>query len=115
VRIALAPDPHARRRRLLGGAAIIAIILLACQASPALTQPAGIAPVPPGRVESPPPRSATERLAWQPGHWDWSAAEERYIWRPGRQIIRRPGATRYEPGRWVQSGGQWSWRRARWR
>jgi hypothetical protein len=113
MRTAPEPDPLTPRWCLLGGAA--ALVALSCLHIPAWAQPAGIPPVPPRRIELTPPRPPTDRLAWQPGQWDWNAAEERYVWRPGRQIIRRPGTTRYESGRWVQTGGDWVWRRARWR
>jgi len=78
-------------------------------------QPLGAPPVPPSRLETKPPRPASERIVWQQGTWEWDAAAERYTWRAGRHVVRRPGTTRYVPGRWVQTAGEWSWRRARWR
>lgn len=39
----------------------------------------------------------------------------RYLWRHGRPVMRRPGATRFVPGRWVLTGGDWAWRKAKWK
>jgi len=83
--------------------------------APAAAQPAGVPPIPPRRYESISPRPDGDRYGWQPGHWAWDAAASRYAWNSGRHIIRRPGTTRFIAGRWVQTGGDWTWRRARWR
>ncbi len=83
--------------------------------SPAVAQPVGVPPLPPRRHESTPPRPDSARFVWQPGTWEWDAAASRYTWHPGRHIVRRLGATRFVAGRWVQTGGDWAWRRSRWR
>jgi hypothetical protein len=92
-------------------------MLLACLLLPApvLSQPIGVPPIPPGRVETRPPLPQTERLVWQPGNWAWDAVAERYVWHSGRHVMRRPGTTRFVPGRWVRESGEWVWRKARWR
>lgn len=106
----LAPHAPVPRRHLL-----LLLALALVLPGEASSQPLGVPPVPPRRVETVPPRPATDRLVWQPGSWQWDAAGERYTWRTGRHIIRRQGTTRFVPGRWTRSGGQWLWRDARWR
>jgi len=97
---------------------VLPILLFACLFLPApsaTAQPAGVATVPPARRESIPPVPYGDRFVWQPGAWQWDEAEFNYIWRPGRYVVRRPGTTAFVQGRWVQTGGEWVWRRARWR
>lgn len=84
-------------------------------ASAAAAQPAGIPPLPKPRREALPTAPYGGRYTWQPGAWDWDAADSRYIWHNGRYVVRRPGATRYASGRWVQTGGTWVWQHGRWR
>lgn len=81
----------------------------------AAAQPADVPPVPRPRREKIPPAPTGERFVWQPGAWEWLEAEARYAWRSGRYVARRPGTTRYVPGRWVQDSGVWIWRRGRWK
>ena len=113
------PPEHAsmvkspRRRALLVGA--LAVLALPAMPIPASAQPAGIPPPPSRRHESIPPNPAAPRLVWQPGHWSWDEAAAHYRWRPGQHIVRRLGAKRFISGKWVQTNGDWSWRRAHWR
>ena len=90
-------------------------VLLAISPIPALSQPAGIAPVPARRYQTIPPHPDGERFSWQPGHWNWDAGAERYVWNSGRHVTHHPDRRRFMAGRWVQTGGTWVWRRARWR
>ncbi len=107
------PRPDRLGARLLGWLAAFLAACLSCGA--ALSQPLGVPPVPAKRLQSVPPRPENARFAWQPGHWNWDAAAERYAWQTGRYVVRPPDRQRFVPGRWVQTGGSWAWRRARWR
>lgn len=82
---------------------------------PAQAQPVGVPPLPKPRLETRPPRPPAERMVWQPGHWEWDVMNARYVWHHGRHVVRRPGATRFASGRWVLTGGDWAWRKARWK
>ena len=105
-------DRQGCHRAAIAQALLVGALLLPL---PAAAQPAGVPPVPPRRHETAPPRPDSERFVWQPGHFVWDAAAERYAWRAGRHVVRRPGAARFVAGSWVQSGATWEWRRARWR
>jgi hypothetical protein len=100
------PDPRAT----LG----VLLILLAL-AAPAGAQPLGTPPVPALRRETIPSRPPSQAYVWQPGHWEWDATNARYAWHSGRHVVRRPGAKAHVRGKWTQSGGEWVWRKARWK
>jgi len=74
-----------------------------------------VPPLPKPRLETKPARAPAERMVWQPGHWEWDMMNARYVWHQGRHVMRRPGATRFVAGRWVLTGGDWAWRRGRWK
>ncbi len=101
-----------QRARSLLGLALLAAVLAA---GPALAQPAGVPPLPKPRLETRPVRPPADRLVWQPGHWEWDVMNARYVWHHGRHVVQRPGAKRFVVGLWVQTGGDWAWRRARWK
>ena len=91
------------------------ILTLLALAVPAGAQSFGVPPVPPPRRETIPPRAPSDAYVWQPGHWEWDMANERYTWHTGRHIVRRPGTRSFLAGRWVQTAGTWVWRKARWK
>jgi len=99
--------PWGRRALVLGLATLVA--------GRAAAQSADIPPVPKPRQEKVPPAPAGGRYVWQPGSWEWDETAAGYAWRHGRYVTRRPGTTRYVPGRWALNGGAWVWRRGRWR
>jgi hypothetical protein len=100
-----------RAASLLGLAALAAILA----GGPSWAQPVGVPPLPKPKLETRPARPPAERLVWQPGHWEWDVMNARYVWHHGRHVVRRPGVTRFVAGRWVVTGGDWAWRRARWK
>lgn len=83
--------------------------------SSAQAQPAGVPPLPKPRLETHQVRAPAARVVWQPGHWEWDVMNARYVWHHGRHVVRRPGAPRFVAGRWVVTGGEWAWRRAKWK
>jgi hypothetical protein len=73
--------------------------------------PAMPAPIPPPRIETvPPPPSAA--YVWQPGHWHWNGF--RYVWVPGRYVLRQAGWRHWVDGHWVLRGGAWVWVPGHW-
>lgn len=100
------PDPRA--------VAGVLLVLLSL-ALPASAQPLGTPAVPAPRRETIPARPPGEAYVWQPGHWEWDAVNARYTWHQGHHVVRRMGAKAYVRGKWVQTGGVWVWRKARWK
>ena len=70
-------------------------------------------PPPPVRVEVPPPPPGPG-VAWRPGHWRWSRAEQAYVWVPGRFIEPPRAQAAWVPGRFVQRPDGWIWVEGRW-
>ncbi|MHB8839609.1 MAG: YXWGXW repeat-containing protein [Gemmatimonadaceae bacterium] len=67
----------------------------------------------------PPPRREVRFAApgphyiWVDGHWAWRG--NAYVWVPGSWWARRPGYTKYSPGRWKHERRGWYWVGGRWR
>ena len=81
---------------------------------PACAQPAPpYPPVPPPRTEVLPP-IPRERMAWQPGHWQWDGRE--YVWVGGRWIEHPVPGLQWAPGHWAwRAGAGWVWVEGHWR
>ena len=100
-----------RRSRLACVLSLLGLLVVA----PCFAQPVDAGPVPPRRREAVRPAPDGNRYVWQRGSWDWNEATRSYAWHPGRHVVRRPFVTRFVPGRWARSSGDWVWIKARWR
>ncbi|MGZ5035432.1 MAG: hypothetical protein ACXWGU_05690 [Usitatibacter sp.] len=70
-------------------------------------------------VNVPPPAPIVEVVpaprvgfVWVPGFWEWRHGH--HHWVGGHYVRHRPGYV-YEPARWVEQGGRWSYAAPGWR
>ena len=90
---------------------LIAVVMGAGLAGPAVAQPSPYEPVPPMRPERMPPPPLGRRMVWEPGHWHWNGI--RYVWIGGHYI--EPGRyAHYVHGHWANRRGVWEWIPAHW-
>jgi hypothetical protein len=101
-----------RRARLLGRRkALLAALLAATLAVPALAQLAvNIVVAPPAPVYEPVP-ATRPGFVWAPGYWVWWG--NRYVWWRGYWIPTRAGWA-WHPGWWAHNGPSWRWHPGWW-
>ncbi len=63
----------------------------------------------PGRIRSAGPGGRSE---WVAGHWRWNGS--RYVWIPGRYVVRPVAYTHWVPEHWANRGGAWVWVPGHW-
>lgn len=70
------------------------------------------APPPPRPETPPPPPEAT--MVWKPGHWAWEVGTARYVWLPGKYVLRPTATASWTPGHWESRPEGWMWVDGHW-
>jgi hypothetical protein len=63
--------------------------------------PMAVLPVPPGAV-------------WIPGHYDWDAASQNYVWLQGQFVLPPHPNAQWVAGHWQETPTSWIWIDGRW-
>lgn len=90
---------------------VAAGLLLGLSGCVVATPVASYPPVPPARAEYIPPAPGG-RSEWVAGHWRWNGS--RYVWIPGRYLVRPVAYTHWVPEHWANRGGAWMWVPGHW-
>jgi WXXGXW repeat (2 copies) len=83
-------------------------------APPAYAEPAAVVPYapPPPQYEAVPPPPPGPAMVWTPGYWTWAG---RWVWVPGRYVVRPYSRAVWVPGQWIFRHGGWVWVPGHWR
>jgi hypothetical protein len=99
-------------RKLIVGSLIAAALGTASIPAAARTEVDFFVNVPPPALRYEPVPAPRAGWVWVPGFWDWR--QGRHFWVRGHYVRHRPGYY-YEPARWVDEGGRYSYHRPGWR